>query len=114
MTWVVARPAWAAGPSAALCDDRGASAIAPPPTFEATDDAIRQTLADGCGAGAQSLFASVVPARSAGSQAGHSADPALPLHVTLALSLASVPIVPTPLPATYPRSVSFELDHPPD
>src|SRR5258708_2893228 len=38
--WTLGRPAFAS--PAPLCDDRGASAIAPPPAFEAPDEAIRQ------------------------------------------------------------------------
>lgn len=44
--WTVARPAHAA--SAPFCDDRGATALAAPPTLEAPDDAIRRTLFSSC------------------------------------------------------------------
>ena len=42
--WTVSRPAAAAVP-AGLCDDRGASAIAPPPSLEAPDEAIQRARA---------------------------------------------------------------------
>jgi len=44
--WTLARPAHAT--PAPFCDDRGASALAPPPVFEAPDDAIRRAAFSSC------------------------------------------------------------------
>jgi hypothetical protein len=41
--WAIASPAWAA--PAPFCDDRGASALAPPPLLEATDVAVLRASA---------------------------------------------------------------------
>ncbi len=45
----MARPAYAAAASAPFCDDRGATALAPPPTLEAPDGAIQRARAQACG-----------------------------------------------------------------
>jgi hypothetical protein len=45
----MARPAYAAAASAPFCDDRGATALAPPPTLEAPDGAIQRARAEACG-----------------------------------------------------------------
>jgi hypothetical protein len=48
--WTIGRPAHAAT-FAPFCDDRGATALAPPPALEATDEAVRRTAASPCDAG---------------------------------------------------------------
>jgi hypothetical protein len=44
--WTLARPAHAA--LAPFCDDRGATALAPPPALEAPDEAIQRAAAPPC------------------------------------------------------------------
>src|SRR5579872_5070059 len=79
VTWLTAAsPARADGTRyAPLCDDRGASALAPPPTFEASDIAIRRTAAS-CNPDKQSLSASIRSGRSRPPWSSPSAEPALP------------------------------------
>jgi len=57
--FVLARPASAA--PAPFCDDRGASAIAPPPVLEAPDDAIRRASVVSCDTEERLLDASIGP-----------------------------------------------------
>jgi hypothetical protein len=62
--WTVGRPAMAM--PAGLCDDRGASAIAQVPSFEAPDLAIRRAMAGGsCRDEKLPVHARIVPAHSA-------------------------------------------------
>ncbi len=61
--WTVGRPARAM--PAGLCDDRGASAIAPVPSFEAPDVAVRRAAAGGsCRDEKLLVHARIVPAHS--------------------------------------------------
>lgn len=52
--WTIASPAWAA--PAPYCDDRGASAIAPPPALEAPDVAVQRARLEPTCNGEERLF----------------------------------------------------------
>jgi hypothetical protein len=114
VTWAAARPCWAAAaPYAPLCDDRGASASAPPPTFEATDEAVRRARAS-CETGEHSLFASIVSGRSATPRPGHAAEPVLPVRVSWHVEWLSEPIADTPARRAEAPGVRSKLERPPD
>jgi hypothetical protein len=79
--WTVSRPAFAM--PAGFCDDRGASAIAPPPSLEASDEAIaRARLPAMCRGAELPIRATIVPFHHGFPVASASADYALPLRVT--------------------------------
>lgn len=114
VTWAAARPCWAAAaPYAPLCDDRGASASAPPPTFEATDEAIRRARAS-CETDEQSLFAAIVPGRSATARASHAAEPVLPVQVSWHVEWLSEPVAGTPVRQIDASGVRSKVERPPD
>ncbi|MDP9000792.1 MAG: hypothetical protein M3O46_11850, partial [Myxococcota bacterium] len=70
--WTLARPASAM--PAGLCDDRGATAIAPPPALQASDEAVRRARAPASCAGMElPTCATIAPAPHGPSFA--SADP---------------------------------------
>ena len=73
--FVLARPAHAA--SALFCDDRGASAIAPPPVLEAPGDAIRRASVSSCETDDTFDDASIVPARRLPARSLVAPEPAL-------------------------------------
>jgi hypothetical protein len=77
--WLVGRPAHAAT-FAPFCDDRGATALAPPPALEATDEAVRRTAVPPCDGDAPvfglSLQAAHRVARTVSSAATPAATPA--------------------------------------
>ncbi|MDP9036135.1 MAG: hypothetical protein M3O50_15140 [Myxococcota bacterium] len=80
--WSMARPA--AAMPAPLCDDRGASAIAPPPTLQAPADAIRRTLvALPCAQGGRPLVAAVTPTHPRPAASAPDGDKALPIATLL-------------------------------
>jgi hypothetical protein len=110
--WIAARPAWAAAmPYAPLCDDRGATALAPPPTFEPDDEAIRKAVH--CDGDATSFFASVVPARTRPSSPVSSGEPVLPVAMTWSVYELSRPIAPC-LDATHElRGIRVRIERPP-
>lgn len=77
--WTLARPA--AASAAPFCDDRGASAIAPPPVLEASGEAISRTHLAQCDGRRVSPFATVTRSRAPVESSGATVDPALPAHV---------------------------------
>ena len=109
--WTFARPALAA--RAPFCDDRGATAMAPPPALEAPDIGVIRARVSVCEAGERSFFAIVTPARSNVSPPLGEADQALPsrsLHVVPAEdSLADLP-----MPGARPDAgVRHRVERPP-
>jgi hypothetical protein len=112
--WVTSSSAWAApAHGAPYCDDRGASALAPPPTFEASDVAIRRARLAGCGSDARSLFASISSARRAASFAGHSLMAGLPSTASWVIAVSSEPLAATDIEGADRRGVRFRIDRPP-
>lgn len=86
--WTVARPAAAA--PAPFCDDRGASAIAPPPALEAPDVAVqRARVTSTCPTEDSPLGATLTHGRAPSAPAVIQAEPAL-----------LVATIPLPLPST--------------
>lgn len=115
VTWAAARPCWAAAaPYAALCDDRGASAIAPPPTFEATDEAIRRARASCETDEEHSLSGSIAPGRSLTYRAGHTAEPALPVPVSWSVEWLSEPAPRTTVRRIHLPGVRSKVERPPE
>jgi hypothetical protein len=115
IAWATARPCWAAStPYAPLCDDRGASAIAPPPTFEATDEAIRRARAPSCGTDAPSLFASIRSGRATASPKSHSVELGLPIRLTWTVSRVSEAVTPSALDQIDSHGVRARVERPPE
>jgi hypothetical protein len=92
--WAVARPASAM--PAAFCDDRGASAIAPPPTFEAPDVAVqRARMSSACEGQDVPFHATISPAHRGIAPPVFAGDPALPVSVANIAPLAGEDLAPT-------------------
>jgi hypothetical protein len=83
--WTLARPAMAA--PAPLCDDRGASALAPPPVLEASDVAVQRARATAtCPLADLPLVTTIAP--------GHRAPPSPPPSGEPLLVQSSVAVAP--------------------
>jgi hypothetical protein len=111
--WTVSRPAAAAMP-AGVCDDRGASAIAPPPALEAPDEAIQRARAPvSCGGELDSRVA-VSPGHDRGSVPEQDAPSALPTEPVLLVVPESQP---SRIACTSERlggfGVHFRVERPP-
>jgi hypothetical protein len=111
--WTFARPA--AAMPAGLCDDRGATAIAPPPSLEAPDEAIARARApaSSCPCEGSEARAAIGPAHHRAPSPSPSAQSALPFSsVVLAPPaehrLASAPVVDRP-----GRGVHSRVERPP-
>jgi hypothetical protein len=110
--WVAARPAWAAAmPYAPLCDDRGATALAPPPTFEPDDEAIRKAVQ--CNGDPTSFFASIGPARTRPSASVSSVEPVLPVTMTWSVHWGSRPLASAPGATHELCGVRVRVERPP-
>jgi hypothetical protein len=99
--WTFARPA--AAMPAGLCDDRGATAIAPPPLLEAPDEAIQRARAP-----ASSCPGEDSEARAAIGPAHHRA-PSPPTDAQHALPTSRVVL---PSPAEHRRGPAAVVDRP--
>lgn len=111
--WLVGRPAHAAT-FAPFCDDRGATALAPPPTLEATDEAVRRTAAPPCDGEAPIFGLALQPA--------HRVVPTASAAATPAATTAPLPLLPSPLdgPIAFvaretarPAGVRYRVERPP-
>lgn len=111
--WTVSRPAAAAMP-AGVCDDRGASAIAPPPALEGPEEAIQRARAPFSCGGEFDARVSVFPGHRGGAVPEQGPPSALP---------ADLPLLPAPevgpsLLASSPDTlrgfaVHFRVERPP-
>jgi hypothetical protein len=110
--WTVSRPAAAAVP-AGLCDDRGASAVAPPPALEAPDEAIQRARAAApCGGDVESRVA-VSPGHRGISVAESDAPSALPAQPLVWLAPHSA-VIPRAEPAERRGlGVHWRVERPP-
>ena len=78
----LARPAFAS--VAPFSDDRGATAVAPPPALEAPDEAIIRARLTCDHPGPHSLHAAIVPPRSSAPPPSQGVEPTLPVSVAAA------------------------------
>jgi hypothetical protein len=113
--WVLARPAWAM--PAGLCDDRGASAIAPPPALEGPDVGIERARAassSSCDGDSTPEHATVFPGHRASQgtpvDGGGALAPADRLVVLAPVGAPQEPVFP---PARLPRGERFRIERPP-
>jgi hypothetical protein len=112
VAWAVARPAMAA--SAPYCDDRGASANAPPPTFQPTDEAVRAVLAErSFSLEGTLLWPTVLPDHSAELAGRGSPDQALPPEATVLPSPPGDDLPPADSQARAPSGVHHRVERPP-
>ena len=110
--WTVSRPAAAAVP-AGLCDDRGASAVAPPPALEAPDEAIQRSRAPApCGGELESRVAVSPGHRSVAfpDSDAPSALPSDPLHLVAPHGTPSAFVAP---PDMHGLVMPFRVERPP-
>jgi hypothetical protein len=99
---------------AGLCDDRGASAVAPPPSFEAPDVAIhRARLPLSCGDQRLPAYAQIAPAHRILAPGAGPADHAL-LPAVLPLASPGAEELPHRAPMTRsPPGISWRVERPP-
>lgn len=110
--WALARPAMAM--PAGYCDDRGATAIAPPPVLEAPDVAVRQArVAASCDGDDVAVGETVAPGHAPAGGVAAQGDPAVPVR-TIALPPASSEQM-SPVPELGPRAdgVTTSIERPP-
>jgi hypothetical protein len=88
--WLVGRPAHAAS-FAPFCDDRGATALAPPPALEATDEAVRRAATRPCDADTEA------PVFGLALQSAHRIVRTFSADATPAAPPAPPRVLPTPL-----------------
>ncbi len=111
---IVARPARAAATAVApFCDDRGASAIAPNLTLEATDEAVRRTRLGTCAVNELPALAFVGRATRGLASASDAPGPVLPRPLVLPFFLAGELL--DAAPAVLPPSgdIHFRVERPP-
>lgn len=110
--WTFGRPALAM--PAGLCDDRGASAIAPPPALEAPDDAIQRARLPALCTGAElPIRATIAPA--------HRGSPAPSADAVYALAPRTEPVAAAqgeeleavPVANRFSRGFHWRIERPP-
>jgi hypothetical protein len=109
VVWAFARPAHAAWAWAPLCDDRGASAVAPPPLLVAPDETITRAEPSGCDRDATARLAALGADHTRSSSADAGGEAALPVLATASLARYEngpfhPPVRPTDHPPVSPRS----------
>jgi hypothetical protein len=113
--WTFARPASAAT-FAPFCDDRGATALAPPPTLEPTDEALLRLAApsrDASDDGSPTTGSTVVPARRLVSSSASELAAVRPLSLPAISPSPTTPLVSFE-PAAVPHpGVRFRIERPP-
>jgi hypothetical protein len=109
--WTLARPAAAA--MAPFCDDRGASALAPPPALEASDLAMVRARTPACGADPMPFSATARPPQRRAAPPSVSADATLLVRLLIPppapRALLEVPVV----HARPPRGERSRVERPP-
>lgn len=110
--WTLARPAMAA--PAPLCDDRGATMLAPAPALEAPDVAVQRVHATAtCPAGDLPLGAAVAPAHQAPPPPPQGGEPVLP-QTSLAVAAPAGEELDMPTAdVPPPEGVRWRVERPP-
>jgi len=110
--WTFARPASAM--PAALCDDRGASAIAPAPALEAPEDALRRPrFAPSCGDHDLPFFAAVSRAHPRLATPPPGGDKALPVLLVHSAATCAEVLEPPASEVSTSHGVRSRIDRPP-
>jgi hypothetical protein len=107
VVWAFARPAHAAW--APLCDDRGASAIAPPPLLLSPEETIARADTSGCDRDATARLAALGADHTRSFSPDAGGDAALPAPAIASLARYEngpfhAPVRPTDRPPVSPRS----------
>lgn len=111
--WTLSRPAFAM--PAPLCDDRGATALAPPPTLEAPELAVLRAPAplpcdDDAGLAAVPTLA---PGHGEHQAPSPQADPAVVTPAAALVSPAAEPLAQPPPAAPCSEGVYYRIERPP-
>lgn len=111
--WLVARPAYAM--PAPLCDDRGATAIAPPLALEAPQGTIERTRTSGsCPSETDLPFgARIARGHRSGVGAVSATEPVLPASQTAIVPPQGETLEPPPLVLTAAEGVRYRIERPP-
>jgi hypothetical protein len=110
--WTLARPALAV--SAPFCDDRAASAIAPPPALEAPDVGIqRAKVAPACAGEDRPLGTTLRHGRSPSEPGSSGAEPALSPHHLPFIAPPGDTIEPQPISESPRQGVRSRIERPP-
>ena len=110
--WTVSRPAHAA--PAPLCDDRGATAIAPPVALESPEGAIeRARVASSCPGSDVPLGSTLARGHRSGASAATAAQPVLPASATAIAPPPGVTLDPPVLFTAPPDGVRYRVERPP-
>jgi len=115
-TWTLTRPAWAAQAAplfAPFCDDRGATAIALPPSLEASAEMITRGRSASCDRDPLSVFASIAPARARFAVRPALAQPASPVAAPCLTPPTSLRGGLPAATADPHRGVRFRIERPP-
>ena len=98
---------------APYCDDRGATAVAPPPALEAPDEAIRRARASACASDELTLHAVVVQGHRGGHSPSSDAPQALATEMTTLASPPGETMDATPVTARAAHGARDRLERPP-
>jgi hypothetical protein len=110
--WLVARPAYAM--PAPLCDDRGATAIAPPLALEAPSGVIaRARTAASCEGGEQPFGARIGRGRTVAQGFTAAAEPVLPASQTAIVPPEGEALEPSPVVTAPSEGVRYRVERPP-
>lgn len=110
--WAIASPAWAA--PAPFCDDRGASALAPPPLLEATDVAVLRASARAACPGEELLLgASLTRGHDGPAPTADGPEPTLPSAAAAVVPAASEPMGVPPSVTRPADGVRSRIERPP-
>ncbi len=110
--WTVSRPAHAS--QAPLCDDRGATAVAPPLALEAPEGAIeRARTGVSCPGSDLPLGATIARGHRGSASAPTAAQPVLPASATAVVPPPGVTLDPPSRFTDPPEGVRFRIERPP-
>jgi len=110
--WTLSRPAMAA--PAPLCDDRGATALAPPPALEASDVAIQRAAATvTCPYGDAPLGVSIAPGHRGATPTVTAGEPALPGAPPVVVATPSSELEPACIDSPPAEGVRYRVERPP-
>lgn len=98
---------------APYCDDRGATAVAPPPALEAPDEAIRRARASTCASDELTLHAVATQGHRSGHSFSSDAPQALATETTTLVSPPGETMDAAPVTARAAQGARERLDRPP-
>jgi hypothetical protein len=111
--WAAPRRAFAATAAAPICDDRGASLIAPPPLLQAPEDAVRRARWADCGGDESSGLVAIGQGKSPRPPSSSSVEPALPFKPLTLLAPSSRLEIAPDTQESGPRGERARVERPP-